>query len=176
MSSKRGLAACSAGLGVLTLDELHRFVDALTATPGPGEAVAHPRLAPRREQGPAAEPTGAHDEPRDGWLGVDVGSVSTDLVVLDRAGALLSAVYLPTCGRPVEALREGLAVLRGRFRGGLEVLGCGATGSGRHLAARLLGADVVKNEITCQLLGARAYVPEVTPSSRSAARTRSSSR
>ncbi len=75
--------------------------------------------------------------------------------------AVVSSVYLPTRGRPVDVLREGLDILRERFRGGLEVLGCGATGSGRYLAARLLGADVVKNEITCQMLGARRFIPGV---------------
>ena len=154
------LGARAAGLGGLTRGELRGFLEAAAVTANPGEAPSHPPLAPRHEEARPAEPADLHDDPQTGWLGVDVGSVSTDFVVLDRAGVLLSAVYLPTRGRPVEVLREGLEVLRGRFRGGLTVLGCGATGSGRHLAARHLGADVEKNEITCQLLGARAYVPE----------------
>jgi len=56
-------------------------------------------------------------------------------------------------------LREGIGILRERFPKGLSILGCGQPGSGRHLAARLLGADVVKNEITCQMLGTRHFIP-----------------
>ena len=43
----------------------------------------------------------------------------------------------------------------------LHVLGVAVTGSGRHLAAHLLGADLVKNEITCQLRAAVEIAPEV---------------
>jgi predicted CoA-substrate-specific enzyme activase len=155
------IGADAAGLGTLTLDEARGFVEAIAARAETRSLPAHPPLPPRCDSPRRGEPVSAHDEPCEGWLGVDVGSVSTDFVVLDNAATVISSVYLPTRGRPVEVVREGLALLKERFRGGLHVLGCGATGSGRHLAGGLLGADVVKNEITCQLLGARAYAPEV---------------
>lgn len=95
------------------------------------------------------------------YLGVDVGSVSTNLVLLDEALRLVHGIYLPTRGAPVEVLDDALGTLRRLFLGRLEVLGVGTTGSGRYLAAQLLGADVVKNEITAQLVSAAHYVPEV---------------
>jgi predicted CoA-substrate-specific enzyme activase len=95
------------------------------------------------------------------WLGVDVGSVSTNLVLLGSDFQVIEGLYLRTRGRPVEVLGEGLDLLRERFGDRLRVLGCGTTGSGRHLAARVLGADVVRNEITAQLVSAAHYVPEV---------------
>lgn len=115
----------------------------------------HSRLERRPEP---EEPIPGHAE---GFLGVDLGSVSTDFVVTDANGELLTSLYLPTRGAPLDVLREGLALLKTRFPGGLRVLGCGTTGSGRHLAAKLLGADIVTNEITCQLLGACRYMPDV---------------
>jgi predicted CoA-substrate-specific enzyme activase len=95
------------------------------------------------------------------YLGIDVGSVSTNLALTSSGGDLLTGVYLRTRGKPVEVLAEGLAELASRFGDRLRVLGVGATGSGRHLAAQLLGADVVRNEITAQLVSATRYVPEV---------------
>ncbi len=95
------------------------------------------------------------------WLGVDVGSVSTNLVLLTPELELIEGLYLRTRGRPVEVLGEGLGLLRERFGDRLRVLGCGTTGSGRHLAARVLGADVVRNEITAQLVSATHFVPDV---------------
>lgn len=95
------------------------------------------------------------------YLGVDVGSVSTDLCLLSPEDDVLDGIYLRTRGDPVGVLREGLKILRGRTGGNLRVLGTGTTGSGRHLAGKLLSADVVKNEITCQLLGARHALPDV---------------
>ncbi|MBI5528783.1 MAG: hypothetical protein HY897_20830 [Deltaproteobacteria bacterium] len=145
----------------LALQEIRRLVARAAAAARKPSQTFEP-LGGARAEGRAAEPTGPHDIPVEGWLGVDVGSVSTDFVVLDRGGKVISSIYLPTRGRPVDVIREGLAILKERFHAGLTVLGCGATGSGRHLAAKLLGADVVRNEITCQLLGARHFVPDAT--------------
>ncbi len=95
------------------------------------------------------------------YLGIDVGSVSTDLALLSPDGDVLDGTYLRTRGDPIGVLREGMAILKQRVGDRLNVLGIGTTGSGRHLAGRLLGADVVKNEITCQVYGARHVLPDV---------------
>ncbi len=121
-------------------------------------------LPPLRGVGDAAslpEPVISPTEEVAAYLGVDVGSVSTDFCLLSEEGEVLDGLYLRTRGDPVGVIREGLATLRERTKGYLKVLGVGSTGSGRHLAGSLLGADVVKNEITCQLLGARHVLPEV---------------
>ncbi len=94
------------------------------------------------------------------YMGVDVGSVSTNVVLLDEEQNLLWGLYLPTRGRPVEVLAEALSQIAGRYER-LEILGLGTTGSGRYLAEQLLGADLVKNEITAQLVSAAHYVPGV---------------
>lgn len=95
------------------------------------------------------------------YLGVDVGSVSTNLVLMDEGGAVREKLYLKTGGRPLEALKGGLAILAEGLGGGVWILGAGATGSGRQLAGMLIGADVIKNEITAHAVAARAVVPEV---------------
>lgn len=121
----------------------------------------YPRLNTHLVEESFPEPEEIFEEKKEGYLGVDVGSVSTDLVVLDRDLKVISAVYLPTKSRPVEAVYKGIEIIRSRFKGGLDILGCGTTGSGRYLAAKLLNADVIKNEITCQTLGAALFFPEV---------------
>ena len=114
------------------------------------------------EQSPTASPDRMPaDGAVDAYLGVDVGSVSTNLVVLSPEGEVYEGVYLPTRGRPVEAVDRGLDIIRERIGERLHVLGIAVTGSGRHLAAHLLGADLVKNEITCQLRGALEIAPDV---------------
>jgi len=42
------------------------------------------------------------------YLGVDVGSISTNVVVIDKEMKVLSKQYLMTAGRPLEAIRQGL--------------------------------------------------------------------
>jgi predicted CoA-substrate-specific enzyme activase len=97
----------------------------------------------------------------DAYLGLDVGSVSTNLVLLARDSRILEGVYLPTRGRPSEALHEGLSQIWRRYGAQLRILGVGATGSGRHLAAKAVGADVTHNEITAQMISALLFCPEV---------------
>ncbi|MFT9057061.1 MAG: acyl-CoA dehydratase activase [Ethanoligenens sp.] len=94
------------------------------------------------------------------YLGIDVGSVSTDLVLMDETGKLLSSLYLRTRGRPVETLEDGLHRL-GETVPDASVRGVGATGSARQLAGIVAGADVVKNEITAHATAAKAVSPDV---------------
>ncbi len=44
----------------------------------------------------------------EGYLGIDVGSISTNVVVIDQEGKVLAREYLMTAGRPLEAITEGL--------------------------------------------------------------------
>lgn len=92
-------------------------------------------------------------------LGVDVGSTSTNLVLLDEEGRLLDAQYLRTRGNPQQAVREGLASLRERLGAEVRVAAVGVTGSGRTLIGELIGADAVRDEITAQARAAVAADP-----------------
>jgi predicted CoA-substrate-specific enzyme activase len=96
-----------------------------------------------------------------GYLGVDVGSVSTNVVLLDNNAHLLAKSYLPTAGRPLEAVRQGLKEVAEAIGKPIRVLGAGTTGSGRYLTGDFIGADIVVNEITAQATGAAFFDPEV---------------
>jgi len=89
-------------------------------------------------------------EKTDIYLGVDVGSISTNLVVIDKEKNLLAKRYLMTEGRPLEAVKRGLAEIGDEIGSMVEVIGAGTTGSGRYLTADFIGADIVRNEITAQ--------------------------
>ncbi len=95
------------------------------------------------------------------WLGVDIGSISTNVVLLDDNGRLLAKRYLMTAGRPLEAVRQGLREIYDELGGNIQVAGVGTTGSGRYMIADYIGADVVKNEITAQATAAAFIDPEV---------------
>ena len=95
-------------------------------------------------------------------LGVDVGSTSTNLVLVDLEGRLLDAQYLRTRGNPKAAVQEGLASLEARLGGAVRVVAAATTGSGRTMIGEFVGADVVRDEITCQARGAFAADPQVT--------------
>jgi len=100
-------------------------------------------------------------EPCPGYLGVDVGSTSTKAVILDESGKkILAKNYLMTAGRPIEAVKQ---VFRNLLKDGADkvaIAGVGVTGSGRYLVGSLIGADLIKNEITAQTRAAAEIDPE----------------
>lgn len=97
----------------------------------------------------------------DCYLGVDVGSVSTNLIIMNEDLSVREKLYLKTCGHPIETLKSGLRMLASELPGNIAIKAAGATGSGRALAGMFIGADVIKNEITAHAVAASSIVPEV---------------
>ncbi len=95
------------------------------------------------------------------WLGIDVGSVSTNLVVIDDNNRVLAYEYLRTRGQPIKVVQEGLKYLALKLPERSVVSGVGVTGSARNLVGAAVGADVVKNEITAHAIAADFIVPGV---------------
>ncbi len=103
--------------------------------------------------------TGMRDLPlaaakTEAYLGVDVGSISTNLAVIDQECRLLAKRYLMTAGRPIEAVKQGLAEIGEEIGDRIVIAGVATTGSGRYMIADYIGADIVKNEITAQATAA----------------------
>lgn len=97
-----------------------------------------------------------------GYLGIDVGSVSTNLVVIDDFNEVHVNLYIRTRGQPIKAVQDGLKDVAKRIEGSCMIIkGVGTTGSARHLTSVIVGADSVKNEITAHAVAASAMVPGV---------------
>jgi len=94
------------------------------------------------------------------YLGIDVGSVSCNVVAIDGDRKLIFKKYIRTQGQPIEAIKCGLFEASGNLNK-YEIAGVGTTGSGRILAGFLVGADVVKNEITTHAIAAQNEAPNV---------------
>lgn len=95
------------------------------------------------------------------YIGIDVGSVTTKLVLIDKNGQMLWSTYIRTEGGPIEAIQKTFKELAKRGYNSLEIGGVGTTGSGRHLASIMVGADSVKNEITAHAAAAKYVEPKV---------------
>jgi predicted CoA-substrate-specific enzyme activase len=91
------------------------------------------------------------------FLGLDVGSVSTNLAVRAASGRVLLTDYRYTAGDPIQVTRAMLldALAGGRF----DVRGVGVTGSGRNLVGSVVGADVKRTEIIAHFRGAIGVRP-----------------
>jgi predicted CoA-substrate-specific enzyme activase len=95
------------------------------------------------------------------YLGIDIGSVSTNLAVVDDEKQVVDTLYLRTGGAPIRTVKEGLNIMRERLPHGSQIKGTGTTGSARHLIGVLLGADVIKNEIIAHASGTVEFIPDV---------------
>lgn len=95
------------------------------------------------------------------YLGVDVGSVTTKLAVIDADDRVLFDTYLRTDGGPIEAIQRAFGEMYAVLDGEIDIRGVATTGSGRRLAATMVGADVQKNEITAHATAARFVAPDV---------------
>jgi predicted CoA-substrate-specific enzyme activase len=96
-----------------------------------------------------------------GYLGVDVGSISTNLVVIGPREDVLFEVYRRVEGNPIASVQQALLEARDALGEVVTIAGVGVTGSGRHLAGAMVGADVIKNEITAHARAAITLHPDV---------------
>ena len=69
-----------------------------------------------------------------GYLGIDVGSVSTNLAVLTEDGELIESLYIRTQGQPIKAIQSGIGQLKERLPKDIRIMGAATTGSARKLA------------------------------------------
>ncbi len=95
------------------------------------------------------------------YLGIDVGSITTKLAVLDEKDELIAHIYLPTQGKPIEMVQRGLRQIKKQLPADADICGVATTGSARHLAGVIVNADLIKNEITSHAVAALSYLPQV---------------
>ncbi|MGD2122476.1 MAG: acyl-CoA dehydratase activase, partial [Gemmatimonadota bacterium] len=98
------------------------------------------------------------------YLGIDIGSTSTKAVATDGQGNVLAGFYTATAGKPLRATQlvlEAISDWQRRKGIELEFLGAGTTGAGRKFIGKILGADLVLDEITAHARAAVELDPEV---------------
>ena len=88
------------------------------------------------------------------YLGIDIGSVSTNLVLIDESGKIIKEIYTMTEGRPIEVVSQCFNTIASEFGRKICIKGVGTTGSGRELLGELVGADTINDEITAHKTGA----------------------
>lgn len=96
------------------------------------------------------------------YLGVDIGSISTKGVIIDDNNNILASSYIWTEGNPIQAVKNLINNLRRQiYNKNITIIGVGTTGSARKLIGSMLGANVIKNEITAHAIGTLSLYPNV---------------
>ena len=92
------------------------------------------------------------------YLGIDVGSISTKGVIIDKQNNILASAYIWTQGDPIGAVKKLVALLEKQFdKQQYKVVATGTTGSARKLVGVIVGATMVKNEITAHAVGTTTF-------------------
>ena len=95
------------------------------------------------------------------YLGIDIGSISTKGVVIDKDNNIVASTYLWTRGNPLKAVKEVLVDIKKQLPKNYKVVGVGTTGSARKLVGTILGANIINNEITAHAIGTLSKYPDI---------------
>jgi predicted CoA-substrate-specific enzyme activase len=95
------------------------------------------------------------------YLGIDVGSVSTNIIAINEQCEVIASLYLRTHGRPIQTVQNGMKLIIKELPANIVVAGVGTTGSARNLTSIIAGGDVVKNEITAHAVAAQHLIADV---------------
>lgn len=97
-----------------------------------------------------------------GYLGVDIGSISTKGVIINDNNKIIAEKYIWTEADPINAVKTLIHELKDQIKGkNIKVKAVGTTGSARKLIGTILNAQVIKNEITAHAIGTISVYPDV---------------
>lgn len=97
------------------------------------------------------------------FLGIDIGSTSTKAVLLDQNKEVVVGFYTSTSGQPLQAVQvifEAIHDYAGKKAVSFNILGAGTTGSGRKFTGKIIGADIIPDEITAHARAAFELNPK----------------
>lgn len=162
------------GTGERDLEAVARALDAMAAAPRQQHASAPAFFASDEERRtfeaahalkPIEPPALHRGDTLPVYLGIDAGSTTTKLVLLDTDGTPIDSFYSSNQGEPIDVAREALVELCDRYAAQgvtLQVRALGTTGYGEQLFARAFGADYHTVETVAHARAALAFRPDAT--------------
>lgn len=97
----------------------------------------------------------------DAYLGIDCGSTTTKLCLVDRDYHILYSYYHSNLGNPVQIVREELMKIRRLCRDRIQIRGSAVTGYGEDLVRNAFNVDVGLVETMAHLKAASHFNPDV---------------
>ncbi len=98
----------------------------------------------------------------DAFLGIDAGSTTTKIVLIDREGALLYSLYGNNKGNPLKSVITMLKTLFKHVPKGITLRFSGVTGYGEKLIQTALNVDLNEIETIAHYTAAKEFLPKVT--------------
>ncbi|MDR2495393.1 MAG: acyl-CoA dehydratase activase [Spirochaetaceae bacterium] len=99
------------------------------------------------------------------YLGIDAGSTTSKIVLIDENENVVDGFYGSNRGEPLEVVKNALCALGKKYRDAgvnLAILAAGTTGYGELLFDKAFGADYHTVETVAHVAAAQKYVPGVS--------------
>ncbi|MEG1857978.1 MAG: acyl-CoA dehydratase activase-related protein, partial [Pseudoflavonifractor sp.] len=97
----------------------------------------------------------------DAWLGIDAGSTTTKMALIDPQGGLLYTYYHSNLGNPVAIVLEQLGVIYKLCGDRIQIKGSAVTGYGEDLIKNAFSCDLGLVETVAHYDAARHFEPDV---------------
>ena len=98
----------------------------------------------------------------DCFIGIDAGSTTTKLVLVDKSGDLLYSLYSSNEGNPLNSVINMLKSLYSVLPAGVNIRYSGVTGYGEKLIQTALNVDLSEIETIAHYTAAKRFMPDVT--------------
>lgn len=95
------------------------------------------------------------------YLGIDAGSTTTKLALVDEEGGLLYSFYGSNLGKPLESTIEALKEMETKLNPKVKIVNSTVTGYGEHLIKAALRVDVGEIETVAHYTAANFFRPGV---------------
>jgi len=119
-----------------------------------------PPLYPFIDKADDFDYTTAPMTPGKAWLGIDIGSTSINLVLINKNKEIIYYSYVKNLGKPLDVVKFEIQKLKSKLPCDVTVENIAVTGSGRERIGKEIGAGLIINEITAQTEGALIYRPK----------------
>lgn len=99
------------------------------------------------------------------YIGIDSGSTTSKIVVLNENEQVIDTFYAPNKGEPIEVVRRGLLDILHKYEKlgiKLHILGVGSTGYGEEMIAKAFGVDYHMVETVAHARGCLKYIPDAS--------------
>ena len=103
-----------------------------------------------------------HKYEGDAYIGIDAGSTTTKLVLIDRDGKLLYSLYNSNEGNPLQSVIKMLRKLYSELPKQIKIRYSGVTGYGEKLIQTALNVDLNEIETIAHYTAAKKFLPNVT--------------
>ena len=159
---------------VITLDALRKLLDVSSLSRLVSTSSLEPLFKDEQEFISWEKKKAAHKLPSvplkhfhlsTAYLGIDSGSTTTKIVLIDREGNIGFSYYAPNRGNSVQAVRQGLKELKEKLEEdgvSVEILRSASTGYGEDLIKFAFSLDEGMVETMAHYRGARFFEPEVS--------------